>query len=648
MPILRIIRDGLKESKAVRWMIFAILWVVILSFIGTIFVSWGAGGISRFFGHYKNRDWAAVVGGETIGVMEYLRAFKSEDEKYRRMLGESYNPSMSRLISQNVLNQIVVNRIIMLEASRIGLTVSPFEIYEEVKNEPSFQEDGKFIGKERYQRILEANRLDVKAFEESIKRALLASKYRSLLGDSVIVIDREVEEEFQRTTDKISIEYVILDPEKLSEHVEVQEEELREYYDLNNDNYKTPVKKHIQYTFFPRKDILTELIVPREVEEYYREHLETSFTKKGDLRRASHILLKVDKDADQEADAKKREEALVIALKAREGEPFDQLARAFSEDGATRDKGGDLGYFAQGEVLPEIGNEAFTLESGAVSEPVRSPAGYHIIKVTDATNEFVTPLEEVYNDIADILYGKKARDILSEKAAKLREALSQGSDFEREAAAAGLTIEDADYLDPEEGIKELGRAPMIVATLRELPPNTFSDPVDIRGGKAIFLCLDQQEPTLIPIQEVKDRVKDDLISSRIETYSTQIAEEIRTKWSEGGSIEDLAAEKGLEVKDTGLFSRASNEIPGLGKEINMMENAFHLAAGEVGPVISSASGKIVFSIIEKKPGTREELEEKRDELTGRIRSEKQSRLFQLTMEKLKRYYGVRINENLLK
>ena len=125
---------------------------------------------------------------------------------------------------------------------------------------------------------------------------------------------------------------------------------------------------------------------------------------------ASHILLKVSKDADDKevAEVEKRAKALAVQAKAK-GADFAALARKHSE-GPSAPRGGDLGFFPARRMVKPFSDVAFKLKKGAISEPVRTRFGFHIIKTVDRREASLKPFDEVKEQLYDQLRFEQLRE----------------------------------------------------------------------------------------------------------------------------------------------------------------------------------------------------------------------------------------------
>jgi peptidyl-prolyl cis-trans isomerase C len=135
--------------------------------------------------------------------------------------------------------------------------------------------------------------------------------------------------------------------------------------------------------------------------------------------RARHILVKVTPGEGEEAKRAAREKIESILEELRAGEDFAEAARKRSEDSSAA-RGGDLGTFPRGSMVKPFEDAAFALEAGAVSDPVETPFGYHIIKVEERIPESTVSEEAAREHIRSFLQGGKARNAVQAELSRLR------------------------------------------------------------------------------------------------------------------------------------------------------------------------------------------------------------------------------------
>lgn len=146
-------------------------------------------------------------------------------------------------------------------------------------------------------------------------------------------------------------------------------------------------------------------VTDAEAEDFYKKNPEAF--KQPEEVRASHILVKVDKDAKPEVVEEKKKAAQAIADRVKKGEDFGKLAKEVSEDPSAKENSGDLDFFKKDAMVPEFSNAAFAMKKGEISDPVRSEFGFHVIKVTDRHDAETVPLEKAKPQLMAYLKNQK-------------------------------------------------------------------------------------------------------------------------------------------------------------------------------------------------------------------------------------------------
>jgi len=159
-------------------------------------------------------------------------------------------------------------------------------------------------------------------------------------------------------------------------------------------------------------------VTDEDINKFYSENAETF--KVPEQVRASHILLKVEKDASDETRAMKKKEIDDLRAQIAGGADFGKLAAQHS-DCPSKEREGDLGLFARGRMVKEFEDAAFKLAPGEISEVVQTPFGYHIIKVTERKDARTLSLDEVREEIREHLKSRRQEEAFEAFLQKLRE-----------------------------------------------------------------------------------------------------------------------------------------------------------------------------------------------------------------------------------
>ncbi len=368
--MLQQMRDWFRYLK---WL----LVIIIFMFIWWAFATWG-GGATR---GRREATWAARVNGVDISIEAFQSAARNLDGMYQSMLGDQYAQQRGLMrIGNQAIDSLVEEELMYQEAVRQGITVSPLEIADSIMHDPNFQEGGKFIGLDRYRNLFRGNRVTIEDYEGRVRRRLTIDKLRRLIEDAVTVGDTEVQQEFLRRNRKTSVEYAVVDASKLRSQAPPTDAELQKFYDEHKDRYTRGEGRSGIFVLFSPQDAAGGVTVTDDdVAAAYEKYKPTRYAV-GEQRCASHILFKIAEGAAADVVTKTEKKAREVLGRARKGEDFGALARKNSED-STASSGGDLGCFPRGQMVKEFEDAAFSLPVGGVSDLVRSPFGFHIIKV---------------------------------------------------------------------------------------------------------------------------------------------------------------------------------------------------------------------------------------------------------------------------
>lgn len=152
-----------------------------------------------------------------------------------------------------------------------------------------------------------------------------------------------------------------------------------------------------------KKEVVGKISVTEDdMSIYYKAHPEEFRTP--EMVRARHILIKVDNKAKEDEKVKAKERAEGILKRIKSGEDFAKLATEFSDDPGSKNKGGDLGFFPKGRMVPNFEKAAFALRVGEVSDIVETPFGFHIIKVEEKKESILQPYEKVKDKVKEKVF----------------------------------------------------------------------------------------------------------------------------------------------------------------------------------------------------------------------------------------------------
>jgi peptidyl-prolyl cis-trans isomerase D len=591
-------------------------------------------------------DVLASVDGRDITAGEFQRIYRQQIDSYRRAYGANLNDNLLRQmgIDQRILQQLIDEEAAVAEAERLGITATDGELRARILSLPSFQENGKFIGDVRYRQILQMQRPPMRPdqFEENLRRDLIVTKLRTALTDWITVTDAETDAEFRRRNEKVKLELVSFGADKFREGITATDAEVAAHFEANKETYRLPEKRKIKYLLIDAQALRARVTVtPQEIQDYYRDN-EQQYSTPGQIK-ASHILLKTG-EGKKEEDVRKRAEALLA--KAKSGADFAELATANSEDDSNKDKGGDLGFFGKGSMVPEFEQAAFALEPGQISDVVKTSYGFHIIKLTEKQAESKKSIDEVRTQIEDQLKWQRAQEQAQQLAEKIAPEIDDPSDLDRAAKANNLVVAESGFFDRNEPISGLGFAPEASAEAFEMKVNQTRGPLRAQAGFAFIALIGTQDARLSKLDEVKDRVRNDVILTKAVEAAKQKAASLSASLK-SGDFAKAAKAAGLEVKTTELVPRGST-LPEVGQSETVDAAVFALPAGAVTEPIQTENAIVVARVAEKKDVTPDEVTGGRATMRTEVLNERRSRFFASYMTKAKQRMNIRINPETLR
>jgi peptidyl-prolyl cis-trans isomerase D len=589
----------------------------------------------------------ASIEGQEISEVEFRRIYQSQLQAYRGAYGSNVSEQLLKQlgIDQQILQQLVEERAAIAEADRLGITVTDDEVRQRILSMPAFQDNGQFVGTARYQQMLQYQRTPMSPaqFEEGLRQSLAVDKLRSALTDWMTVSDAEVEKEYRRRNEKVKLEIVNVPADSFRDKVTVADPDLSAHYDAHKEEYRIGERRKIKYVAVDVDAMRPKVAVPpRDVERYYNDNLEVYTTP--EQVRASHILLKTDTDGKNDAEVKARAEKVLQEAKA--GGDFAGLAKKYSEDEANAKQGGDLDYFSRGKMVPQFEDVAFAQAPGTLSDLVKTQYGYHIIKLVDKKPTTTRTLDQVRQQIIDQLSTERAQrqaDLIAEEMGK---EIRGPEDLDRVGKARGLQVTESGFFTRDEPILGLGASQEVSIETFAIKEGQVSQALRTGRGYAFLTLTGRQEPKVPKLEEVRDRVREDVIRQKTRELARQRAAAIAAQVKSAPDFQKAAKEAGVEAKATDLVARDS-PLPDIGVSQAVDTVAFTLPAGGVSDAIATDTGAAIVKVVSRTDVTPAELAAGKATTRDELLNERRSRFFTAYMSKAKQRMKIEINQQAL-
>jgi len=570
----------LEKTRNAVLLVFGILMVVSL-------MGWGISSVvsndPRTNNIAGNSETAAKVGSErvTVGELTQLKQGRA-----------------GSLPSKYLINSLIGQRIIRVEANRLGLRASDAEVAAEIRKGLK-DETGATIDQKRYEENVAAQYGSVAAYEQTVRDQLSGQKLEAFLTAGVTASEEDVLKDFQRKNTKFDVNYVSVSAAELSQTLKPTDAELQEYFEKNKANYYINVEqKKIRYIFLNTSKVGEK--IPLSDEDLKAEYEKVPADKKSKGVEAQQIVLRVPKP---EFKAQVLEKANQIAERAKKDgatvteEAFAELVRGYSEDAVSKANGGKLPTLVRDNpnlknnpnaVLPPS-QTVLGMKEGEVSEPVESGSNYYIFR---RGKEIPKTFEDAKPELEISLRNRKAYAVVAELAQKVVEDLKQTKDAQvtaqKFAAQANMSVaemvKETPFVKPGDNVENIGISPQFEEGIKNLAnPNDVGERTPIQNGFAIPLLVERKDPRDATFDEVKAQVAETVKIEKARNQVEEIAKQIAAGAATAGDLSAAATAKGLKALDQKGFILGSplGQGPSASTNEQLEDAVYGLKSGEV-------------------------------------------------------------------
>jgi peptidyl-prolyl cis-trans isomerase D len=630
------------REKNVRWLLGILLGLVALSMVVTLVPSYG--GLGR--GGRVDQSVVAEVGDDSITTSQVrqILAQAARSGVLPRGLESVYAPRL--------LNQLIAERATAYEAGRLGMRVTEEQLAVEIQGQmPQLFEGGKFAGTAAYAAYLQQINKTIPEFESDLRNLILAQRLEGMALDGIVVSPAQIEEEFRHRNEKIRISYFRLTPEKFKSQIAVSQADLQAYLKANHTAFMLPETRDLLYFVVDQTKIAAATEVPeRDLRRAYDEQRDRF--RIPERVHVLHILIKTTGKPDKELPAlRQRMNDLLKQVKS--GADFAALARKNSEDTASAVKGGDIGWIARGQTVPEFENAAFSLKPGQTSDIITTTYGFHILRVEQKEAAHLRTFEEVRGDLQKELTGARIVDKMQELGDQLHAALGRSAaEAETLAATNGIKALRSDHAGPNDNFPEVGRNAAFNDAITGLPKGGVTPPFSLTPTQlAVVQVLNVYPSRQAELSEVQDRLKQAVIEEKTRRLIGDKALAIQKQLKAGQDFAALAKSVGAELKSTSTPFGREGAAEGLGAA-RQIEAAFDKKQGESAGPFNLPEGTFFVKVIEKIDADLTQLPVQREQLMnavkGRIASERRDLFIDGLVEALTKAKIIRVHEDNIK
>jgi peptidyl-prolyl cis-trans isomerase D len=567
----------------------------------------------------------AKVGDEVVSVAEVRQQLSEVEQRNPTPNFKMLEP----IYAQQILKQLIFEKEIEYEAKRLGIRVSDQERADRIRQFlPTAYNGDTFVGMDRYSAEVQARfQMPVATFEELIRQGLLQEKFRKLVTDGISAGPAELQDEFRYRNEKVKLDYVLIKAEDLEAKINPDEAEIKAAYDKDKSKYVVPEKRVVRYALLDTNQLRQNVkISDDELKTQYQADIQ-QYQVENHVHVEHILLMTVGKTDAEVAEIRQKADEVLKQAKAK-GAKFEDLAKKYSEDPGTKDKGGDLGWITHGRTVPEFEKTAFSLPNGAISDVVKTQYGFHIIKVLDKETAHTKPFEEVKDSIKAPLLLTKADKEAGDVADKLSSAIRQNNKLSLDDLAKQyhLTVGETRPVAANEPVIELGNSKEVKDAIFGQRPGDLSLPIHTDRGYIVLSVKEVQPAHQGSLQEVRDRVITDLKQAKATDLARQKAQDLEKRSKAGEKFDTAAKALGLDPKTSDSFAR-NGSIAGAasGKQLAA---AFQMKSGDVGAPLSLGTNWFVYRVAEKQEANQADFEKQKKDLTEQVLQSKRNVAFE--------------------
>lgn len=399
--------------------------------MGLLILTFGIWGIEDMLLKSNSNVTVAAVGDMKISGAEYQQALSRETDKLRQMLGKEATPDILKSfnIGPQVLQQLVDERLLMLESRKLGLRPSDEDVANNIRKNPGFLDDKGKFSKKNFEYFLQTNHISEKAFIEKIRSDMAVSLLINSITSLSNVPKNAPATLLSAREELRNIDLYTIPSSMASSQAIPTSEQLKNYYDANIAIFTAPEYRTISYVLITADDAKKlakdskSNLANQDMETAYHERIEEF--KKPERRKVEQLLF-----ATEEGARKALEDI-------KSGKTFEQVAK---ESSVLNPKSISLGLIEKSSLISEAADKVFSQEISMVGEPVKSSFGWHIFRVKEIIPPMTLPLEEVRPILEKDLQQQNDERAITELSNHLEDLVAGGSTLSEAVNELGLKM----------------------------------------------------------------------------------------------------------------------------------------------------------------------------------------------------------------
>ncbi len=467
-------------------------------------------GIGSYLGGGGN-NFAAKVNDEEVSIRAYEQNYYTQQNQLRATFGGKIPAGFdgASFLRQQALETSIRQSLLLQHSNDSGYAIGDDTLAAAIYSEAAFQDEGQF-SKERYERQLQSQGLVANQFEEQLRQDLSVNQIREGIVSSSFQTGLETQRAISLGNQARTFSTMEFATSAVGTLDAPGEEAIDDYYSTHAIEFQYPEKVKLEYIELNQETLAEKVSVDEDkLHEMYLEQKDKYLLP--EQRRASHILIAMSEDASATDEAEKRQLIDDLRQRALAGEPFEELAKEYSEDPGSAEQGGDLGTFQRGAMVPEFEEAAFTLEVDEIGEVVKSAFGFHLIKVTEVIGEQGKSFEQVKMEVEQAFRKRESEYVYFELSGILANEVYENSDtLETASELVGIPVRETEWLETNTADDILRYPAVRKAAFSDelLEEKLNSDVIEVGDNHVLVVRVQEHEPGKAKkLDEVSDEIR---------------------------------------------------------------------------------------------------------------------------------------------
>lgn len=579
-------------------------YVVMTLLMGTLIISfalWGIGDMLRMGGrdtevahvggfHIPIYGW---VGGRSVSIDEVRDRFNQQLDQIQRQTGQRPDTAQAARFGLNVraLQEVVQRTVIDAAMADYGIVVSDAQVRENIARNPAFHgTNGKF-DPVKFRNLLQQARVSEAAYVADTRREIGSSELFGIVRPEGLAPATLRDDIFKMESEKRIAETVYVPDSIVTDVPKPTAEELGKYFDANKARFQIPEYRSFSYVLLTNADVMDQVkVTPEQVKQEYES-------------RAAEFGTPEKRDVDQAmADSEDKAKAIIAAVKA--SKTLEEATKQVtgSADGVIK-----LGLIEKKDLpAGALADDIFKLPQGVAPEPIKSPLGWHVVRINKIEPGKLTPFDQVKDKLEQDLKNQLAPDQLIKLVNDFDRELGKDGSMADAAKALGLKIHTAENVD-ERGQDPSGKQVVIGTAASDLIKAAFStregndsDLLDTGKGEYYIVHTDRVTPSRAPVlSEVEGKVTQAWEAEQRRKLADQKVKDAVDKANAGTDLAAIAKELGLEIRTTKAVTRFDADT---GNYLSqpVTQALFKLPVGKV-QAVRTAEGNVIVRTKEIQP-----------------------------------------------